>query len=217
MVRFIDLSQSLYDGMPSYPSDPPFRIEPFRTMKEHGVRVSRLELGTHQGTHLDAPAHFYADGVTVDEIPLKRFFGPAVLVDLAPGEALAAKTPITPEMLSHHREKFEAGGKVIIRTGWERMVGKEGYFTDLPSLTLEAAQWIAETKIGLLGVDLPTPSKIAGRAVHYALLAKGTEIILLEGLVNLHLLPERFTLVAFPLPLRGGDGSPVRAVAIVEE
>jgi arylformamidase len=217
MPRFVDLSQPLYDGMPSYPSDPPFRMKLFRTMKDHGVQVTQVELGTHQGTHLDAPAHFYADGVTVEQIPLERFYGPAVLVDLAPEGALPGKTPITPEMLLPHRKKFEAQAKVIIRTGWEDMVGREGYFTELPSLTLEAAQWIAETKIGLLGLDLPTPSKIAGRPVHYALLAKGTEIVLLEGLVNLRSLPERFILVAFPLRLRGGDGSPVRAVAIVED
>lgn len=216
MARIVDLSQPLFNGMPSYPGDPPFRAEEFRTMAAHGVRVSQLTLGTHQGTHLDAPAHFYEAGITVDAIPLERFYGPAWLVDLAAGASLAAKTPITPEMLEPHREKFQSGARVIIRTGWEHMVGKEGYFTDLPSLTLEAARWIAATRIGLLGLDLPTPSKIAGRPVHYALLEPGVEIILLEGLVNLGTLPEKFILAAFPLRLVGGDGSPVRAVAIID-
>jgi kynurenine formamidase len=217
MAKFVDLSQPLYAGMASYPSDPPFRSEAYRTMEAHGVRVTQLTMGTHQGTHLDAPAHFYADGATVDQIPLERFYGPANLVDLAAGGALPAKTPITAKMLAEYAAKFERGGRVVIRTGWEEMVGKEGYFTDLPSLTLEAAEWIAQTGIGLLGLDLPTPSKIAGRPVHYALLKKGVEIVLVEGLVNLSRLPERFTLIVFPLRLQGGDGSPVRAVAIIEE
>lgn len=217
MSRIIDLSQPLYDGMASYPGDPPFRLEAFRTMAQHGVRVSQLVLGTHQGTHLDAPAHFYEAGATVDAVDLSRFYGPASLVDLAPGGSLAAKTPIDVDMLTPHSQKFTAGGRVIVRTGWENMVGREGYFTDLPSLTLAAAEWIAATGIVLLGLDLPTPSKIAGRPVHYALLKPGVEIVLLEGLVNLALLPERFILAAFPLKLVGGDGSPVRAVAIVDE
>ncbi|MCS7236887.1 MAG: cyclase family protein [Thermoguttaceae bacterium] len=216
MPRIIDLSQPLFNGMASYPGDPPFRAEEFRTMASHGVRVTQLSLGTHQGTHLDAPAHFYSSGVTVDAIPLERFYGPACLVDLAPGGSLPARTPISVEMLEPHREKFQAGARVIVRTGWDQMVGKEGYFTDLPSLTLEAAKWIAEKKIWLLGLDLPTPSKIAGRPVHYALLEPGVEIVLLEGLVNLAELPEQFILASFPLRLVGGDGSPVRAVAIVE-
>jgi len=186
-------------------------------MAEHGVRVSQLKLGSHQATHLDAPAHFYADGVTVDQIPLGRFFGPARLVDLAPGSALVPKTPITPEMLQPHAASFQAGGRVILRTGWDRTFNTPEYFTDLPSLTLEAAEWIAATGIVLLGMDLPTPSKIAGRACHYALLKKGVEIVLLEGLAHLELLPEEFTLAAFPLRLVGGDGSPVRAVAILPD
>ncbi len=217
MQRLVDLSQPLFGGMASYPGDPPFRAEPFRTMAQHGVRVTQLTLGSHQGTHVDAPAHFYELGKTVDAIELGRFFGPAFLVDLAPKGSLPPKTPIEVGMLKPFAGRFAPGGRVIVRTGWESMVGREGYFTDLPSLTLEAAQWIADTGIILLGLDLPTPSKIAGRPVHYALLKPGVEIVLLEGLVNLAQLPAEFILAAFPLKLEGGDGSPVRAVAVINE
>jgi kynurenine formamidase len=180
------------------------------------VNVSRIVLGTHQGTHLDAPFHFFADGAAVDQIPLERFFGPARLVDLAPGGSLEPKTPITAEMFQRHAEAFEPGARVVYRTGWDRMFDHPEFFTDLPSLTLEAAQWIADQRIGLLGMDTPTPSKIAGRECHYALLKTGVEIVIVEGLANLDQLPERFTLIGFPLNLTGRDGSPIRAVAWIE-
>lgn len=216
VAALIDLSVPLAHEQPSYPGDPPIEITPFRTIDEHGVRVSRISFGSHQGTHLDAPAHFYADGVTVDEIPLERLYGPARLIDFAPAGQLAPKTPLTAEMFEQHAEAFTPGGRVVFRTGWDRMLGRPEYFTDLPSLTLEAAQWIAGRGICLLGMDIPTPSKTAGRPCHYELLGKGREIVLLEGLANLHALPEHFILMAMPLRIAGGDGSPVRAVAIVD-
>jgi arylformamidase len=207
MARFIDLSHPLEDGQLSYPQDPDIHLSWDRTIASHGVNVSRITMGSHQGTHLDAPSHFYADGTTLDRIPL----------DLAPGGALDPKTPITAEMFQAHAEAFQPGARVLYRTGWDRMFGRPEFFTDLPSLTLEAAQWIADRRIGLLGMDTPTPSKIAGRECHYALLKKGVEIVIVEGLANLDRLPRRFTFIGFPLNLKGRDGSPIRAVARIEE
>jgi kynurenine formamidase len=213
MEKLVDLSHPLEHGQLSYPSDPEIEVTWHRRLDTHGVNVSRIVMGSHQGTHLDAPLHFEAGGTPLDQIPLGRFFGPARLVDLAPGGALEPKTPISVEMLGPHGSAFQSGARVVYRTGWDRQFGRPEYFTDLPSLTLEAAEWIADRRIGLLGMDTPTPSKIAGRACHHALLAKGIEIVIVEGLANLDRLPDRFTFIAFPLNLAGCDGSPVRAVA----
>ena len=216
MTRLVDLSHPLQQGQLSYPNDPDVHVTAHRTMETHGVNVSSISMSTHQGTHLDAPFHFFADGATVDQIPLERFCGPARLVDLAPGGELEPKTPITVEILKQHADAFQPGASVIYRTGWYRVFGRPEYFTDLPSLTLDAARWIAEKRIGLLGMDTPTPSKIAGRECHYALLRKGVEIVIVEGLANLDKLPERFTFIGFPLNFKGRDGSPIRAVASIE-
>jgi arylformamidase len=137
-------------------------------------------------------------------------------VDFAPGAGLPPKTPITVEMLQRHEEQFQPGAKVIYRTGWDRTFGTPECFTDLPSLTLEAARWIAGKRIGLLGMDTLTPST-QWKEVHLALLAPGVEIVIVEGLTNLDQLPERFTLAAFPLNIKGRDGSPIRAVAIIDQ
>jgi kynurenine formamidase len=148
-------------------------------------------------------------------MPLERFYGPASLVDLAPGSYLAAKTPITLGMLLPHADKFQPGAKVIYRTGWDRAFGTPECFTDFPSLSLEAAQWIASRRISLLGMDTLTPST-EWKEVHLALLHKDVEIVIVEGLTNLDRLPERFTFMGFPLNIQGRDGSPIRAVALVE-
>lgn len=216
MVRLIDLSHPLAEGQPSYPSDPEIHVTAHRTLESDGVNVSSIAMGSHQGTHLDAPRHFFADGASLDQIPLDRFYGPARLIDLAPGGKLEPLTPLTVEMFGEHTDAFRPGAKVIYRTGWDRLFGRPEFFTDLPSLTLEAAKWIAEQRISLLGMDTPTPSKIAGRECHYALLRKGVEIVIVEGLANLDQLPERFTFIGFPLKLEGRDGSPIRAVAAIE-
>jgi arylformamidase len=215
MTRLIDLTHPLADGQPNFPLDPPLRVKVFNTIASIGYNITEMSLATHQGTHLDAPYHFYDDGATVDQIPLERFLGPAVLADLAPGSCLAAKTPITVEMLTPHAEKFRPGARVIYRTGWDRAFGQPAFFTDFPSMTLEAAQWIASRRIGLLGMDTPTPSA-EWKPVHLTLLAKGVEVVIVEALTNLDKLPEHFVLMAFPLKIAGRDGSPIRAVAIVD-
>jgi kynurenine formamidase len=170
-------------------------------------------MSTHQGTHLDAPFHFYDDGKTLDQMSLDQFYGPAHLVDLAPGGFLEAKTPLTVDMFEEHADKFAPGAKVLYRTGWDRMFGTAEFFTDFPTLTLDAARWIAEQRIGLIGMDTPTPST-DWKECHHILLKKGVEIVIVEGLTHLEELDDTFTFIGFPLNIAGRDGSPIRAVAL---
>lgn len=215
MPKLIDLSHPLEHGQLNFPFDPKISVVVHNTTATIGYNIAQISMGTHQGTHLDVPYHFYDDGKTIDRMPLDRFYGPAVLVDLAPGSCLLPKTPITPAMLRPHEAKFQPGAKVIYRTGWDRTFGTPECFSDFPTLTLEAACWIAERRIGLLGMDTLTPSA-DWKEVHLTLLKPGVEMVIVEGLTNLDQLPERFTLSAFPLNIKGRDGSPIRAVAIVD-
>jgi kynurenine formamidase len=215
MPRLIDLSHPLEQGQPSFPSDPALSIVAHGTVSSLGYNITQISMGTHQGTHLDAPFHFFDDGKTVDQIPLERFYGEASLVDLALGGCLLPKTPITVEMLRPHEAKFSPGAKVLYRTGWDRYFGTPAGFSDMPSLTPEAASWIAERRIGLLGMDTLSPS-MDWQNVHQTLLQKGVETVIVEGLTHLEQLPDRFTLICFPLNLNGCDGSPIRAVAVVD-
>src|SRR5258705_12169002 len=88
---FVDLSLPIRDGGPSYPGDAICSVIPFKTMPEHDFNLRAISMGSHQGTHIDAPFHFLADGITVDQVPLDQTTGPAILVDLGdrpPGSSI---------------------------------------------------------------------------------------------------------------------------------
>ncbi len=180
------------------------------------VSVHRLSMSSHHGTHLDAPAHFFDPAGGVDDIPLERVCGPATWIDLAPGSALERGSWITLDMLKPHAKKFVPGARVIYRTGWGSDFGKPSYYEGFPSLTLEAAQWIADQGIGLIGMDTPSPSSL-WLEVHHALLGAQTPLVIVEGLRDPARLPDQFVLLTLPLNLAGCDGSPIRAVALVED
>lgn len=215
MSRFIDLSHPLVDGVPNFPDDPQLSVKVHCTVGERGYNLSHLSMGSHQGTHLDAPFHFYDDGKTIEQIALERFCGPACLVDLAPGGALAPSTPLTVEMFEPHAARFAPGARVIYRTGWSQAFGTETFFTEFPTLTLAAARWMADRRIGMIGMDTPTPST-DWLECHHILLAKDVEIVIVEGLTNLDQLPDEFRFIGFPLKIVGRDGSPIRAVAEID-
>ena len=215
-MRLIDLSHPLEHGQLNFPFDPKLSILVHNTVGSIGYNITQISMSTHQGTHLDAPFHFYDDGKTLDQMTLDQFYGECHLVDLAPGGHLDAKTPLTIEMFEPHTAVFTEGAKIIYRTGWSRMFGQPEFFGEFPTLTLDAATWMAERKIGMIGMDTPTPSE-DWLECHHILLKEGVEIVIVEGLTNLDQLPERFTFAGFPLNIKGRDGSPIRAVAIVED
>lgn len=214
-MRLIDLSFPLEHGQLNFAWDPKISIVPHNSVTSIGYNITAISMSTHQGTHLDAPYHFYDNGKTIDQMTLDQFIGKASLVDLAPGGALEPSTPLTVEMFEPHEAKFRKGAKVIYRTGWDRMFGKPEYFSAFPTLTLKAAQWMADRGIGLIGMDTPTPST-SWKECHLILLGKGVEMVIVEGLTRLEQLPPEFTFIGFPLNIKGRDGSPIRAVAMVE-
>ena len=205
MTKLIDLTHPLTHGMPVFPGDPPPVIEPLSTLAGDGFHTTRLDLCSHTGTHLDAPYHFYDDGRTLDQIGLETFYGPATLLNLR-------TTAITRESLEPHSAAFHPGARVLIHTGWDHHFGTPQFFEGYPSLTADAAHWIASRRIALLGLDTPSPAEDF-TGIHRILLA--ANIVIVESLANLGTLPPSFTLSCFPLNLAGRDGSPVRAIAII--
>lgn len=209
-MRFIDLSHPLRDGLPSFPGDPLLRVESHATIAANRCNVSRITMGSHQGTHLDAMAHFVENGRTIDAMPLEWFYGPARVLRIPKG----ANAEITPEDFAPHAQYLLPGARIILATGWEREFGKERYFTDFPSMTQQTAHYLAERKLRLIGMDLPTPGGDFYE-IHHILLAGEVEMVIVESLANLDALPDQFTFIGFPLNFAGRDGSPIRAVALV--
>jgi len=209
-MKFVDLSHPLCDGQPSFPGDPVLQVSPHATIEKERCNVSRIAMGSHQGTHLDAQFHFIPDGKRLDEMPLHWFYGPATLLRIPK----PAKAEITLTDLKPFEDRFVPEARIVYETGWYRHYGQPDYFTDFPSLTQEAAAWIAAKRIRLLGMDTPTPSRDYYE-VHHLLQQKPAEIVIVESLANLDALPDDFLFIGFPLRFQGGDGSPIRAIAVI--
>lgn len=147
--ELIDLSVPIVSGMPVYPGDPPVSVVPaLRTVTE-GVNVQRLHLGSQTGTHVDAPWHIDDRLPRLDQIPLDRFTGRAVIVD---ARRRAARSPIGPDALP---PGLRAGDVVLVATGWANHWGHPNYLAH-PYLTPQTAQALIDAGIRTIGIDAPS-------------------------------------------------------------
>jgi kynurenine formamidase len=179
-------------------------------------------MSEHTGTHMDAPLHFISEGPAhygTDEIPLDRLAGRAATIeatDLGVGDLLTVEHV---EAWEEEHASIEAGDKVLIRYGWDRRwkTGPEGrrFLEDWPGLSGEVAEYLVGKDVSLVGCDTLAIDATASESnpAHYALL--GNEVYIVENLKNLDRLPPFCLFIALPLKIRGGSGSPVRAVALV--
>jgi kynurenine formamidase len=210
-LRIVDLSLEIYHGAPTFAWDPKCAVIVHNTTESIGYNMTQISMSTHQGTHLDAPFHFLDDGRTVDQLDLHQCIGKAILVDLSykkPKEAIEIKD------FEPYADQITEGSKVIYRTDWFMQFPDKHYFTDFPYMTIELAQWLADRKIGLIGMDVPTPNPTDYDPVHKILL--GAEIVIVEGLAHLgDISSDEFFFAAAPLKIRGRDGAPIRAFAMI--
>jgi kynurenine formamidase len=198
--------------MPVFPGDPQPEIREVITLDKDICAVQTIRFTTHIGTHMDAPSHFIANGMTVDQVPLDGLIGKAVIIDFTDK---GRNERITREDLSKY--DILPGARVLIRTGWDSKFISAGFYEGFPCITLEAAEYLASLNIGLLGMDTPSPSPLddPDQAIHKVLLGSG--IIVLESLKNLNLIAgDECDLIVLPLPLKGFSGSPCRAVAVID-
>jgi kynurenine formamidase len=208
MSRIVDLTLTMSPGMRGVD------FEDKSTIDGKGWNTTTLHLYSHAGTHLDAPYHFIAHGETLENLVLQKCIGPARVLDLT---FVKPRDLITVEHLAPYAEEIEPGSRLLLKTGWSARADTPEYRSHLPRVSLPLAEWLAERKIALLGVEPPSVADVNSKQeltrVHQVLL--GAEIIIVEGLANLDALKEdTVTFIALPLKLEGGDGSPVRAIAI---
>ncbi|MGA2613863.1 MAG: cyclase family protein [Spirochaetia bacterium] len=210
--RIVDLSQEIYHQAPTFPWDPKCGVIVHNTVESIGFNVTQLCMSAHQGTHVDAPYHFLDDGLTVDRIPAEVFVGDAILID---ARYKKPKELLTQQDLQGREAAITRGSRVVIMTGWDEVFPDRRYLIDFPSLSKDLADWLASKRIALLGVDFPSLSLPDGPYVHRSLLGAG--VVIIEGLCHLkEIRAEKFYLIAAPLKIRGRDGSPVRALGIVD-
>ncbi len=217
--RVVDLSHPLDVATPPWPGDPWLGIEAVDAIPAAGgaedpaahVNVSALRIGAHLGTHVDAPAHFFREGRTIEAVPLERFVGAALRIGLG---VLAPRALISRELLAPHEPAIRRLGRVVLDTGWSARWRQPGYFDAYPALDAGVAAWLVECGVEVVGVDAPSLDYPPHEA-HRVLLGAG--VLLVENLTNLRALArDEFELIVTPLPLVGVEASPVRAVAVVD-
>lgn len=216
-MTMVDLSHPIWPGMPKIAILPEVERHQITSIASGApMDISAITLALHVGTHVDAPSHVVEGGASIDQLPIERFGGRAVVVsvDRKPGEE------ITVEDVLAGGPAPERGDFLLLATGWAAKFTSPDY-ADHPSLSPELARWLVDTGVPFVGVDMITPDlpvhrRPAGFAfpVHRTLL--GADVLIAENLTNLDALAgRRVALRAFPLAVQGGDAGPARIVAEV--
>ena len=230
MAEIIDLSQEIYAGMPVFPGLPEVNITMHVSHEEwDGITdsdvvspaVNRLELGEHTGTHVDALNHMRRQdrGQSIDTLPLAMFYTEGICLDLSHKGLRELIEPADLERaLLNAGLEVRAGDTVLLYTDHYRRAFGTADWQNGPGISAQAARWLGQRKIAAFGVETLAPGvlHLSNREVHHICGELGFTHY--ENLVNLHRLigRGRFRFIGLPLKIRGGTGSPVRAVAVFE-
>jgi len=209
-MTIYDISLTLSADLPVWPGEPAVTLEQVKSINQGAnANVSRLEMGVHTGTHVDAPHHFLNDGRSVEQLPLEVLTGPCYVLQL-PDDV----DEISAEVLT--RTPIPAGvERLLFGTSnsrwWAR--GEQQFQTDFVAVSEDGAAWLVARGIKLVGVDyLSVAPYKQSRPTHQVLLTAG--VVIVEGL-NLAQVPRGFyTLYCLPLKLAGSDGAPARAILV---
>jgi len=227
-TRVVDLSYAINDKLVPWPGDKRwFEAQVNATVEKNGYFTRSFWMLEHYGTHLDAPAHFPPGKTTVDQIPVKQLFGPAVVIDVRAESSKDADYQLgvaRVEDWEKRHERIPEGAIVLLRTGWAlRWPDVQKYRNQdaqgkmhFPGFTVDAAKLLVKRKVSGLGCDTLSIDYGASEdfAVHHISLGAG--LYHLENLADLSELPETgaFLIVA-PIKLEGGSGGPVRVFALL--
>jgi len=235
MVKIVDLSQEIYTGMPVFPGHLPTVVFPYRTHEEtkgqsHGIKgdLSHTTFGLlmcdHGPTHVDSIWHISnkPGAKKIDEIPLEDFFTPAICLDFShikPKGVISTKEIET--ALEKAKLTVEKGDTVLLYTGhYDRTYPKPEYMTENPGLDRDGTVWFVEQGVVNIGIDATTIDSTGNTCKNFfpAHEACGEyDLMNVENLCNLgKVAGKRFTFVGLPLKIRGGTGSPIRAIAVLE-
>jgi kynurenine formamidase len=230
MPEIIDLSQEIYAGMPVLKDLPQVKMEIHNSHEEwEGIQnpqkrtpaVHKLQLGEHTGTHVDAINHMAKEyeGHSIDKMPLSMFYTEGICLDFSYKNLAELIEPLEVKLACKNADvEIKKGDTVLFHTDHYRKHYNSENWGNGPGVSAKTARWLGEQKISAFGVETMSPGvrKVSNKEVHYICGELGFTHY--ENMINLHHLigRGRFRFIAFPLKIRGGTGSPVRAAAIFE-
>ena len=208
MSRIIDISVPIRTGGLVYPGNPPIEVELQQAVaKGAGANVSLIRFGSHTGTHADAKRHFFDDGQPVDQIPLERLIGPAIVLHF--GDDIRA-------IGAQDLRAFDIDGhtRVLLRTRNSALLSQAEFVRDYTYLAPDGAEYLVSKGVELVGIDYLSIEQFHSghHKTHRTLLAKA--VVILEGLDLSQVAAGEYELICLPLRLEGCDGAPARAVLV---
>jgi arylformamidase len=206
--RIYDISVPIRSGGLVYPGNPEIDIALQQAIaKGAGANVSTLRFGSHTGTHADAARHFFDDGQPVDQIPLERLIGPALLIAFADDLRVVGAADLKAHDLKGHK-------RILLRTRNSALLSQKEFARDYTYLAPDGAEYLVEKGVEVVGIDYLSIEQFHSghHRTHRTLLAKS--VVILEGLDLSVPAPGEYQLICLPLRIEGCDGAPARAVLI---
>jgi arylformamidase len=203
-MRIHDITVPLSPELPVYPGDSPVTIVPWTNIADgDAANVTSITLCTHSGTHIDAPRHFNQNGLSVDNIPLEILIGKALVVEISGTNEIGRQ--------DLERLPLRGAERLLLKTDNTALWRQAGFDENYVSLSVEAAQYLVESGVKLLGIDYVSVESVEGDgSVHRTLLDGG--VLILEGVNLADVAPGEYELICLPLKVKDGDGAPVRAL-----
>jgi arylformamidase len=212
--KAVDLTHELRKGMPVYPGDPSPSFVSYATLKKDGVNLTKMTLGSHTGTHIDAPRHFIADGIGIDQISPSKLVGEAYVTDMS---SKPMGSGITSQDLHGALEGRVADDDiVVIYTGCSERWDDESIRRNYTYLTGDAAEYLVSKKVRAVGIDFLSVEKFRAPApvAHKSLLSNGIFIIESLNQATKQFVGKRVLMICLPIKLQNGDGAPSRIVVV---
>lgn len=205
-MRIIDISWTIRNTMTEYKDARTVDIGQTRTVEQDGVSSWMIQMANHTGTHIDGPAHFIADGKTLDQLPITHLVGPCQVLDLTHVKQTIMVDDLQPYTL-------QEGAIVLLKTSNSFLSETAEFNAEFITLSQQAATFLVEHKVKAVGIDyLGIEINQKGHPTHKTLLSE--EIPIIEGLRLQHVEPGEYVLCCLPLKIEGVDSAPARAVLI---
>jgi len=204
--EWIDISVPIYSGMVHWPGDPSVNIELVHAISRgDAANVSKLALGAHTGTHMDAPGHFISDGAAIHEMPLDATIGRVRVIPVENNQA------IFPEELELHN--LQEGERILFRTiNSERCWKDNRFIEDFVYISALAAKFLVHKKVRTIGIDYLSVGGYIHDGIETHQILLGAGIWLIEGLNLSEVKPGIYDMICLPLKIVGADGSPARII-----
>lgn len=215
-MKVIDLTHTISEDMPVYPGTEKPKLEVANTHEKDGFKETLLTMFSHTGTHMDSPNHLFSERTTLDSLPINQFIGKALVINCS---NLQEGERITIDYIEPVKEKADIAEFILFYTGWDKKWRTNSYFENYPYITEEVAEYLINSKKKGVGLDLISIDSISdgNLTIHKKLLSE-TDIVIVENLTCLDKVgSDLFTFCALPLKYENSDGSPIRAIAILND